>query len=103
MQELYAHTSTYFYNKYEEMAKKYGISYKNAQNIFGYSKDEVIEKFKEDENLNNIPLKNWDILAANMFFLSGKGYSLAEKVCVLKFCVIYQMIGAIPIFKKDSE
>jgi hypothetical protein len=93
-------TSKEYYEKYSNLAKEIGISYKGLKEInFGpqcYTKEELIEKFKEDKNLNNIPLKYWD---EKCILYCSVRITLAEKVCLLKHLVIYDIIGAIPKFE----
>ena len=86
------------YQKYSEIAEILHMSYKNKTSMFDFSADELIEKFKEDKNLNNIPLGKWDTQASFIPNIKYNGFilSLAEKVCVLKHLVIYDIIGATP-------
>jgi hypothetical protein len=94
-------TTKEFYQKYEDISKLLHISYKNSQKMLGYSKEELIEKFKEDNSLNNIPLRDWDIQAIFIPNIKYNGFtlSLGEKVCLLKHLAIYDIIGAVPEFK----
>jgi hypothetical protein len=91
------------YQKYSELAKVLHISYKNYPNMLGYPKEELIEKFKEDKNLNNIPLQKWDTQALFIPNIKYNGFtlSLAEKVCLLKHLAIYDIIGAVPELREN--
>ncbi|MFA5696391.1 MAG: hypothetical protein WC917_02995 [Bacilli bacterium] len=99
--QLIAKSTKAHYQKYSDMAKVLHMSYKNYQSMLGYTKEELIEKFKEDKNLNNIPLPKWDIQASFIPNIKYNGFtlSLAEKVCLLKHLAIYDIIGAVPEFE----
>ena len=91
-------TTKEHYEKYQKIADMSGISFENLDRILGYTKSDMILKYKENRHLNNIPLNQWDILASHMRIYYDKPLSLAEKVCLAKHCVVYQFIGAIPEF-----
>ena len=96
--QLISKSTKNHYQKYSDMAKVLHMSYKNKTSMFEYSKEQLIEKFKEDENLNNIPLQKWDnqaLFIPNIKF-NGFTLSISEKVYLLKHLVIYDIIGAIP-------
>jgi hypothetical protein len=99
--QLISKSTRNHYQKYSEIAKLLHMSYKNKTSMFEYSADQLIEKFKEDENLNNIPLAKWDTQALFIPNIKYNGFtlSIAEKVCLLKHLVIYDIIGAIPEFE----
>jgi len=103
MQELFNETSKEYYEKYSNLAKKIGISYKNLDGVYlgtkFYTKERLTEKFKKDPNLNNIPLKFWD----EKYIINCEvRISLAEKVCLLKYLVVYDIIGAMPKFNPTN-
>jgi hypothetical protein len=54
--------------------------------------------FKQDNILNNIPLKKFDALfPMNLMIL--KKFSLADNTCVLKHTMIYKLLKVEPIFE----
>ena len=54
--------------------------------------------FKQDNILNNIPLKKFDALFQGNLMRMGK-FSLAENTCVLKHTMIYKLLKAKPVFE----
>jgi len=103
-EKLIKKTSRSHYEKYEQLSQKMGRSYKRMQEIyFGshrYTKEDLIEKFKEDSVLNNISLKLWDEKTYTFGPSGNYHLSLGEKVCLLKHLVIYDIIGAVPEFEE---
>ncbi|MFA6185539.1 MAG: hypothetical protein WC720_05355 [Candidatus Shapirobacteria bacterium] len=103
-EKLIKKTSKEHYEKYENLAQKMGISYKRGQEIYlgsyKFTKKELIEKFKEDSVLNNISLTLWDRRAGTIDTNHSYHLSLAEKVCLLKHLVTYDIIGAMPEFEE---
>jgi len=97
--KMFKHLTTKeHYETYQRMAEISGISYKNADIILGYTKDGMIEKYKEDRHLNNISLNRWDMLGLGTTIYFDRPISLSDRVCLVKHCTIYQFIGAIPEF-----
>jgi hypothetical protein len=61
------------------------------------TKEQLTEMFDEDPNLNQIPLKKLDAYYP-IYRDLWPGLSLAESVCLIKYSLIYQVIGATPEF-----
>ena len=88
-------TTIEHYHKYQRIKKNLGVSFKGSI-LFG-SKESLVKMFIKDNNLNQIPLHNFD----SMFFIYNKKggcKSLAECTCFIKHCLIYDIIGAEPEF-----
>jgi hypothetical protein len=73
----------------EYMARVVGkIGIDNIKPYIPHSISFIREKLAKDENLNNIPLKEWDFAAERIHYLlhcNGIAcYSLSERVCILK-------------------
>jgi len=100
--QLISKSTRVYYQKYSDIAKVLHMSYKNKTLMFEYSKEELIEKFKEDKNLNNIPLIKWDMQTLFIPNIKYNGFtlSLSEKVCLLKHLVTYDIIRAMPEFEE---
>ena len=77
------------YDKYEALCNKYGVKWREESPPLVNSVEELKRLYDEDQLLNNIPLRQWDILA-NCFLLYNKrtGLSLAEAVCMQKHAAI---------------
>lgn len=86
---------------YEAVVEKLGVE--NVHALLPASDEELIEKFKKDEHLNNIPLASWDRAAGYTCYggnccgypsslkgmLEGIGvnvFACSELVCILKTC-----------------
>jgi len=68
--------------KYEALAEKYGIRWtENSPRLVGETLKTLMNKYKKDVHLNNVPLRRWDILAYNM----RVPIPLYEKVCLAKY------------------
>jgi len=88
-EEIIARTTKSHFDKYQAMAKN-TKSWENESEVLGFSKSAMTAMFKEDKNLNNIPLKRW----YNLAYWINVGNSLSEKVCTAKHKAIYEFIGA---------
>lgn len=92
-------TSREYYNKYEEMARHV------PPNLVPHIEQKKLERlFREDENLNNIPLRTFDVCHSGVrAFLDRAGVkvilSLAENTCLLKHILIYKRLEAQPLFE----
>jgi len=94
-------TTRSHYEKYKEMARDCHVTFKNKEFPMDRTKETIIELFKRDNHLNNIPLYEFD-----SYFYVGKFYhgrewipsSLAENVCMYKHLLIYEVVGAEPVF-----
>ncbi|MFW5962747.1 MAG: hypothetical protein ACOCQR_03930 [bacterium] len=75
--------------KYKDLAKKAGIEVKPSD--FGVKdREELIQKAREDEHLNNIPLKRFDMsayayMAFNPETVKKYRLSLGDLVCIYKY------------------
>lgn len=65
-----------------------GIGLGTLVGLLPATKEKIQECLKKDENLNNIPLADWDECAKHMKFYIGrigvKSISLGQSVCILK-------------------
>lgn len=94
--------------KYEQLRRKLNVSLLESKSfspqVFN---DRTVEEwtiaFKFDRNLNGNNIKPTDFDWA-WHYHAGKvsGYSLAENCCLYKHCIIYQMVGAVPVFDDGS-
>jgi hypothetical protein len=89
-------TTRQHYDKFAELCSAYGLV--NANVSYGKTKEEWVKLFNEDEHLNNTPLSFFDrhYHAFRQAFKSG---SLSENVCMIKHHLIFNVIGATPVFK----
>jgi hypothetical protein len=76
--------------KYAKLCAKYHVSWDTkSPHLVGVTVETLIEKFREDEHLNNIPLRRWDNLAIGFIsFNRNTGLSLAEVVCMQKHAAV---------------
>lgn len=82
--------------KYRKINKKHGIVWSEKDLPEGWTKEslrkEVLRNYKENRHLNFIDLHWWD---GQTVLGCPKGYSSAEKVCMLKrACMDYIFDGA---------
>jgi len=92
-----ASTTKEHYEKYKEMSEKIGLDLSDSKTILKLDRCQMIRKLKEDEYLNNIPLKNFDLWSNNLilpFTMAKIPYSISNGVCCIKHQIIYQFIGA---------
>lgn len=89
-------TTREHYEKYRNLKLQIGVSFKDSC-YFG-TKEELTELFKEDPNLNQIPLHKFDYYQP---FYNKRLHpvTLSECVCLIKHCLIYEVIGAEPEFE----
>lgn len=71
---------------YETIAAESGISFEHSEKLA-----EIKAALVEDEHLNNIPLKYWDMLSSMAYYSTapvlkahGDSWSLAGGVCIAK-------------------
>ena len=71
---------------YRELNEKFGVAWAcDTPKLVGVTLNELAEKIKEDEHMNNIPLRSWDQLATHFMVVNpGHGLSLGEAVCMQK-------------------
>lgn len=101
--ELIKHTNQEHYEKYKNMARQLGLTLKDSVEFMGLSRDQWVAKFKADEWLNNVPLRKWDALAPYVMARANRArlpVSLSDCVCVYKWLVTYEIIGAVPKFRE---
>lgn len=95
-------TTREHYNKYAELAVKLHVVFNNKSgNLFGkYSKEDILELYKKDQNLNNIPLYVFDMYTSSLKIYCKEAWklSLSEGCCLAKHCLIYHTLGATPEF-----
>jgi len=102
--QLTKKTTKEHYEKYRNLVKKMGVCLNpDDLSMFGLSGvDDLRERFKVDEHLNNVPLQVFDflyyVMLRNARKNGYKGYSLAENTSMYKHALIYQVLGAIPEF-----
>lgn len=72
--------------KYDRLCHKHGLAWnEKSPRLVNESLESLIEKFKEDPHLNNVPLKLWDHLAYSFLcFNQSSSLSLSEAVCMQK-------------------
>ena len=92
-------TTKEHYEKYSGIAKKGGFSLAGKDEFMGRTKKEWIELYNEDEHLNNVPLKEWDIHFFNPWVRQNGVNSLCDCVCLYKHMVKYDIIGVTPDFE----
>ena len=94
MSKLIHKASKSHYEKYRDMAKSAGVSFKRDKKPMGYTRDELIELYKKDQHLNNIPLRKFDAMTNMLNAYHVVKRTLAEGVCLYKHLLIYEVIGA---------
>lgn len=78
--------------KYSLLCEKHGVAWtEDSCKLVDETVDSMILKFKEDANLNNVPLAKWDRLAA----YCGQGLTLCERVCMQKNAARAMLEGVI--------
>jgi len=99
MKNLTKKTTKEHYEKFRDMAIGAEITLKRLPKPLGYSVEELRKLYIEDNNLNNIPLIELD-----SFYLCLPSYTrkiitnMADNCCVYKHLLIYEVLGATPIF-----
>ena len=88
-------TTREHFEKYKNLKLLIGVSFRDCDS-FG-TKEELTELFKEDPNLNQISLHRFE--AFQPFYNKRlHPVTLSECVCLIKYCLIYEIIGAEPEF-----
>lgn len=95
-------TTKQHYEKYHQLTTQLGIKFPNAL-LFKLTNQKLQEKYQQDKNLNNIPLKMLDSYASLLQARFLNKLSLAEGVCLIKHCLIYQVLNAQPEWKETYE
>lgn len=85
--------------KYEELSQKYGVRWtKNSPRLIGETLETLMNKYKKDVHLNNVPLRRWDILAYQM----RVPIPFYERVCLAKYAAI-KMLKSVMEENNDQE
>lgn len=85
--------------KYEGLSQKYGVRWtEDSPQLVGETLETLMNKYKKDVHLNNVPLRRWDILAYQMR-VPIRHY---EKVCLAKYAAI-KMLKSIMEENNDQE
>ena len=93
-------TTKKHYEKFKNMAEQTGITFSRSDRYFGYTKQEVLELFSKNEHLNNIPLTKFDSMYLVLPHYTRKIVTnLADNTCLYKHLLIYEVLGATPIFE----
>lgn len=90
------------YEKWEQFAKDRHIAITNLS-LFGLAgKEDLLERYKKDPNLNNIPLSIFDNLwITYRCFCRPKTWALYEGACVYKHLLKYQVLNLEPSFLEE--
>lgn len=86
-------TTREHYEKYAELSKNIPTAC-----VPRYNDPKLLELYKEDKNLNNIPLREFDLYYRKRSY-EGRCISLSENCCLLKHILIYRVLGAEPEFE----
>lgn len=110
---LEKNTTREHFEKYRDLAKKLHVTFDTGSDFMNIptrcglpSKVQHSGRccwthlFQRDPNLNNISLSRWDSYAISLKVYNplARGLSIAESVCLAKHLVVYQLVGAVPIF-----
>jgi len=118
-------TNRAHYEKYKRLAKESGVTLKRTTQFMGISNVPCNHwiigatyeyltppcgkcwrcKYEEDHLLNTVPLSQWDmqVAAFQVYHQHRVVNSLAEGVSMYKHLVIYEILGATPVFKEDND
>ncbi|NIQ88628.1 MAG: hypothetical protein GWN93_05935 [Deltaproteobacteria bacterium] len=122
MKPIQHKTTRRHYEKYRDMAKESGVTLLRTRDFLGYShtrcnhwlmpKDIAYPKcgkcwrclYDQDRALNSVPLSKWDtmVVSFQVYHQHRVVKTLAEGVCMYKHLVIYEILGAEPVFD-DGE
>ena len=89
-------TTREHYNAFKDKAPRYRVLWQDDK-FCGYTKDQWIEMFNQDPNLNQLG----NIFFDKYFhiFHSPEILSLSDNICALKHYIRYHVVNAKPIFK----
>lgn len=104
MVKLENRTTEEHFNKFRDISIKAGISFKNSTLYMGFTKDGLLKLYMEDNLLNNIPLQDFDCIYLFLplhvkRIITNPSYN----VNVYKHLLIYEVLGAIPIFVENGK
>ena len=104
MTKLEHKTTEEHYNKFRDMASKAGITFKNSTLYMGFTKEQLLKLYMEDNLLNNIPLQDFDCLYLFLPLHTKRIITnLLYNVCVYKHLLIYEVLEATPIFVESGK
>lgn len=102
------------YERYRDLAKQAGVTLVNTRDFLGRSHVACNQAlagevgcrkcwrcmYLLDNALNSVPLREWDIQLMGLWRYQGRVYvkTLSEGVCMYKHLVIYEILGAEPVF-----
>ena len=99
MKNLTKNTTKKHYEKFRDMAKVAGLTYRNSNTYMGFTKTQLLELYLQDNNLNNIPLRDFDCIYLHLPSYTRKIITnLADNCCVYKHLLIYEVLETTPIF-----
>jgi hypothetical protein len=105
--ELCNKTTKEHYKKYAELQKALHITFKTDKPILDMDKETWTEEWKTNPALNQIWMRRIDAWGAGVRIYNKeaqrRNLSMAEYVCLFKHCIIYDVIGAKPVFYEDWE
>ena len=100
---IYKKTTKEHFEKFRDMANEAGISFKRSKEYMGFTKEQLLKLYIEDNHLNNIPLIEFD-----SYYLVLPNYvrkivtNLADNCCLYKHLLIYEVLGIIPVFTNNG-
>ena len=104
MERLEHKTTEMIYNKYRDMAVLAGITFKNSNTYMGFTKEQLLNLYIEDNFLNNIALRDFDCIYLYLPLHTKKIIKcLADNVCLYKHLLTYEVLGATPIFVENGK
>ena len=104
MAKLECKTTEEHYNKFRDMTNKAGITFKNSKYYMGFTKDQLLELYNKDNLLNNIPLRDFDCIYMFLpMYVKRIITNLADNTCVHKHLLIYEVLGATPLFVENNK
>ncbi len=99
---IYHKTTKEHFEKFQKMIKDTNLTLKHDVYYLGYTKEELFELYRQDNNLNNIPLTMFD---SYYFFLTPEIKKnincLSYNCCCLKHLLIYEVLEIIPLFLEE--
>ena len=100
---IYKKTTKEHFEKFRDMANEAGISFQTSERFMGFTKEQLLKLYIEDNNLNNIPLIEFD-----SYYLVLPNYvrkivtNFADNCCLYKHLLIYEVLGIIPVFTNNG-
>ena len=100
---IYKKTTKEHFEKFRDMANEAGISFKRSKEYMGFTKEQLLKLYIEDNNLNNIPLIEFDsyyLVLPNCVRKIVTNF--ADNCCLYKHLLIYEVLGIIPVFTNNG-